>query len=433
MTQKQSIEQLKKYGFGVSPHTQHCINIDDVIKIVQQWGNRSNHFSYPVDGAVVKVNEKMFYQILGETIKSPRWAIAYKFKSEQVETVIKDIVWQVGRLGTVTPVAQFESVFLDGTIVKRASLHNIEEIQRKDIRKNDRVVIEKAGGIIPQVVHVCSLADSKRNFPTTPPDFCPSCKSPLYQLKKEVALRCTNSSCSAQKLFRLEYYCSREAMNIEGLGHTTLKQLIEHKLVEKITDLYLLKRDELLTLDSIAEKKADNIVKGIEKSKKKSFSHLLYALGIRHVGKKVSRDLANVLCSISTLLNADLESLEKILSIGPVIASSVYAFFNNPENQRMMVQLKAFGLNLSHLASPKTNSPLEGLNFVITGKLPTLGREEATLLIEENNGIVRNTISSTIDYIIVGNDAGGKKQRAEKLNIPQLSEQNLLDLIRNRK
>ncbi len=429
-TQQEKLDMLEEIGLRVCEHRTLCSDIGEVHKVIASWATIRKDLSYETDGVVIKVNEERYREILGQTAKAPRWAIACKFEAEQAVSRIRDIALQVGRLGTITPVAELEPVSLAGTTVKRATLHNEEEIHRKDIRRGDQVMVEKAGEIIPQVVSVVRQNDPDRGKPFRMPETCPDCGAILVKLPGEVAWRCTNNQCPPQVRSRLEHFASRDAMDIDGLGQAVVDQLVSHQLVTTFPDLYRLKAEDLVSLERMGEKSAQNLIAGIERSTQKPYEKVLYALGIRFVGITVARDLANAFPTIEELMAADEASLCEVDSIGPRIAGSVRSFFDNPDNRGMVEELISFGLRFRADKEPAESDTLSGRSFVLTGTLPTLTRSEAKELIEQHGGKVTSSVSKKTDYVLAGDEAGSKHSKAEKLGIRIIDEPSFFKMIK---
>ena len=429
-TQMEKLDLLEKLGFRVCEHRVWCPGIDDVHNVIEKWGRLRKELPYETDGVVVKVNEERYRDILGQTAKAPRWAIAYKFEAEQAMTRIHGITLQVGRLGTITPVAELDPVQLAGTTVKRATLHNEEEIQRKDIRVGDRVVVEKAGDIIPQVVNVVLQEDGERGGPFRMPETCPACGSGLVKLPEEVAWRCTNNQCPPQVRNRLEHFASRDAMDIDGMGEAVVDQLVTEKLVTTFPDLYRLDAEDLTPLERMGEKSAANLIAAIQKSREKPFEKVLYALGIRFVGITVARDLARAFPGIDALLEATEEELCAIDSIGPRIAGSVRSFLEQPDNLAMIHQLRDLGLTFESEITETASDRLSGKTFVLTGTLPTLKRSEAQAHIENHGGKVTSSVSKKTDFVLAGEEAGSKLEKAKKLGITVITENDFFEMIK---
>ncbi len=429
-TQKEKLDLLEKLGFRVCEHRSLCPGIEDVHDIIEKWGRLRKNLPYETDGVVVKVNEERYRDILGQTAKAPRWAIAYKFEAERAVTRIHGITLQVGRLGTITPVAELDPVLLAGTTVKRATLHNEEEIQRKDIRVGDRIVVEKAGDIIPQVVSVVLQEDGERGGSFGMPEACPACSSKLVKLPEEVAWRCTNNQCPPQVRSRLEHFASRDAMDIDGMGEAVVDQLVTEQLVTAFPDLYRLDADDLIPLERMGEKSAANLIASIGKSREKPFEKVLYALGIRFVGITVARDLARAFPSIDALTDATEEELCAIDSIGPRIAGSVRSFLDQPDNLDMIRQLRELGLTFESELPETASDRFSGKTFVLTGTLPTLKRSEAQAHIENHGGKVTSSVSKKTDFVLAGDEAGSKLEKAKKLGLTIITENDFFEMIK---
>lgn len=428
-TQDQKMEQLQNYGIPVCEHYQVCDNIDEVFEVIDHWRELRHELPYETDGIVVKVNEEQLRETLGSTSKAPRWAIAFKYEAEQATTTLEAITLQVGRLGKITPVAELKAIELAGTTVKRASLHNEDEIHRKDIRVGDQVVVEKAGEIIPQVVSVVNPDREGRGPRFEMPTTCPACGEELIKLGEEVAWRCINHECPPQIRSRIEHFASRDAMDIEGLGEAVVDQLVSEKLIKTYADLYDLEKQQLIPLERMAEKSAQNLINAIQESKEQTLDRVIYALGIRFVGKTVARDLARAFGSMDKLMDASVEKLTAIDSIGPKIAESVAAFFGKKQNIHIIDTLRSHGLTFEMEKEETASSVLEGKKFVLTGTLPNFTRKEATELIRKHGGDTASSVSGNTDYVLAGDSAGSKKDKAQELNIPILSEEDFLAMI----
>lgn len=427
-TQFEVMKTLEQFGLPVSEHYRRCENISEVHETIEEWKGLYPGLPYQTDGTVIKVNENRFRNELGRTSKSPRWAIAFKFEAEQASTLLEDITLQVGRLGKITPVAELKPVELAGTVVKRASLHNEDEIHRKDIRPGDRVMIEKAGEIIPQVVYVINPDRDNRAPEFKMPEHCPACGEELVKLGEDVDWRCINPECPPQIRQRIEHFASRDAMDIEGLGEAVVDQLVSAELIKTYADLYELNKEDLLPLERMAEKSAQNLIDAIEESKKRSLDRVIYALGIRFVGKTVARDLADHFGSMDKLMQADEETLANIDSIGPKIAESVVAFFNQDHNKKMVETLREHGLTFEMEEDRQKSAKLEGKTFVLTGSLPSLTRKEATEIIEKHGGKVTSSVSGNTDFLLAGDSPGSKYDKALKLDIPILDQAALIEI-----
>ncbi|MDZ7715828.1 MAG: NAD-dependent DNA ligase LigA [Balneolaceae bacterium] len=429
LTQHQKIEMLQEYSLPVCEHFKHCTNINEVHTFIEEADQLRHKLPYETDGVVVKINEDHLRDELGTTSKAPRWAIAFKFEAEQATTTINDITLQVGRLGKITPVAELDPVELAGTTVKRASLHNEDEILRKDIRVGDKVVIEKAGEIIPQVLSVVNPDSEDRGQPFSMPNHCPACDEPLVKLGDEVAWRCVNPQCPPQIRSRIEHFASRDAMDIEGLGESVVDQLVSEGLIKNYGDLYELTVEQLLPLERMAEKSAQNLIDAIEKSKKQPLDRVIYALGIRFVGKTVAKDLASALGNLDKIMESSEEELTAIDAIGPKIAESVAAFFNNEKNIRTVEVLRSHGLNFEMEEQKQLSSVFEGKKIVLTGSLENYTRKEATQLIEQHGGTTTSSVSKNTDYVLAGESAGSKLDKARELEIKELNESKFREMI----
>jgi len=429
LTQFEKMELLEKYGLPVCEHYKKYKNISEVHKQIAEWKELRHDLPFETDGAVVKVNEDKFRQQLGTTSKAPRWAIAYKFEAEQATTTLQGITLQVGRLGKITPVAELKAIELAGTTVKRASLHNEDEIHRKDIRVGDRVVIEKAGEIIPQVVSVVNPDREDRDPKFKMPKNCPACGQELIKLGNDVDWRCINPECPPQVRQRIEHFASRDAMDIDGLGEAVVDQLVTEGLIHNYSDLYELKKEQIIDLERMAQKSAQNLLDAIESSKDRSLDRLIYALGIRFVGKTVARDLANAFKNMDALMEADEEDISEVESIGPKIAESVVTFFSKKHNKEIISSLREHNLNFKMEEQEQASQKLEGKKFVLTGSLPSLTRKEATELIEKHGGATTSSVSSNTDYVLAGESPGKKYDKAQELEVPIINQDTFLELI----
>lgn len=428
-TQLGKMELLRRLGIPVCEQMRVVSDIDSVLDVIREWDTLRHELPYETDGVVIKVNEVHLRAELGTTAKAPRWAIAYKFQAEQAVTRIESITLQVGRLGTITPVAELEPVLLAGTTVKRASLHNEDEIRRKDVRPGDMVVVEKAGEIIPQVVSVVNPEREDRSEPFVMPDRCPACDQQLVKLEGEVAWRCINVECPPQVRERILHFASRDAMDIDGLGIAVTDQLVTLGLVRTPADLYRLTAQEIIPLERMAEKSAGNLIRAIENSKNRSLDRVIHALGIRHVGRTVASDLASHFGSIDAIMNATEEELVSVDSIGPTIAESVRGFFRIEKNREIIGQLKEAGVKLTMEPRKVASGALLGKTLVLTGTLPTLSRKEATELIQQHGGKTSSSVSRNTDFVLAGENAGSKLDRAMQLGVPVLSEEEFFRLI----
>ena len=429
ITQSRKAELIKEFGLPANEHPRVCHTIEEVHETIRAFDELRHTLPYETDGAVIKINQSNLRELLGSTSKFPRWAIAYKFEAEQATTLINDITLQVGRLGTITPVAELEPVLLAGTTVKRASLHNEEEIHRKDIRIGDTVVVEKAGEIIPQVISVVNPDRKGRSPEFVFPEECPACSSKLIKYEGEVAWRCVNLTCPPQVRIKIEHFASRDALDIEGLGEAVVDQLVTEGLIKTYADLYELTVEQLIPLERMAEKSAQNLIDGIAKSKEQPFERVLYALGLRFVGKTVAKDLAKAFRNIKSLRSATEEELLSIDSIGPRIAESVIEFFGNEVYSGIVDRLISYGLQFEMEEMEQASSTFEGKTIVLTGALPTLSRKEASDLIEKHGGKTSSSVSKNTDYVLAGESAGSKLTKAQDLGVEILDEETFLSMI----
>ncbi len=431
-THSSRLEYMKELSLPVIEHNGVCNGIDEVIEFIEEFKKIKASLDYDTDGIVIKVDSIAKQNELGYTTKEPKWAIAFKYPAKQSTTIIEDIVNQVGRLGSITPVAKVKPVLLSGTTVSSASLHNFDEIERKDVRINDTVFIEKAGEIIPQVVKVVVEKRPEDAKKIKPPERCPSCDTQLVKDEGEVALRCPNYDCPEQVVLRISYFTSKDGMDIEGIGESYVRKFIKAGLINDIADIYYLKekREKLESLEGFGKKSVDNLLTSIEKSKQNPLHMFIKALGIRYIGEKGSRVLARKYDTIDELMKASFEDLENIYDIGKIMAKSVYDFFREERNISLINKLKEAGVNTKSLEEKVEDSDkLSGKKFVITGTLPTLKRNEAKELILKYGGDVTSAVSKKTDYVVVGEDAGSKLDKANKLGIKTISEAELLEML----
>ncbi|EGP5172825.1 NAD-dependent DNA ligase LigA [Enterococcus faecium] len=433
-TQYDALEELEKIGFHTNREKRLCHSIDEVWSYIEEYHDKRVDLPYEIDGIVIKVNEFSLQDQLGFTVKAPRWAAAYKFPPEEVETLIENIEWTVGRTGVVTPTAIMTPVRVAGTTVSRASLHNGDYIKLKDIRLKDTVLIYKAGDIIPEVSQVVLDKRPKDSEEYQLPTHCPVCGSELVHLDEEVALRCINPKCPAQMKEGLNHFVSRNAMNIDGLGPRVLEQMYDKKLVADVADLYKLTEEELLTLDKIKEKSANNILTAIDNSKDNSVERLIFGLGIRHVGAKAAKILAEHFGDLETLSKSDYESIIALDTIGDIIADSVVTYFSNEEVHELMNELKQAGVNfeykgLRNAQLQEVESPFKKKTVVLTGKLTRFTREEAKETIENLGGKVTGSVSKKTDIVVAGEDAGSKLTKAQELGIEVWTEDQMADAL----
>lgn len=432
-SQFESLEKARSWGFKVPDVAKKTASTAETFEFLNYWDEHRHDLPYETDGVVIKVNSFRQQEELGFTAKAPRWAMAYKFKTEQAETVLEKITYQVGRTGAITPVANLVPVQLAGTIVKRASLHNADQIEKLDVREGDRVYVEKGGEIIPKIVGVDFEKRDPDSAPTTYIDTCPECGTPLVRQEGEAQHYCPNDmGCPPQIIGRIQHFISRKAMDIEGLGGETVALLVKEGLIKNYADLYALKKEHILPLERMAEKSADNLIKGIEASKQVPFERVLFGLGIRYVGETVARKLAKQFKNIDALAAATEETLIAVDEIGNRIAHSVVAFFSDAYAQELIDRLKAYGLQLELDAAVLENQTekLKGQTFVISGVFSKVSRTELKKMIEDNGGKASGSISSKTNYLVAGENMGPSKlQKAESLNVPIISEDDFLEML----
>ncbi|GGB49935.1 NAD-dependent DNA ligase LigA [Virgibacillus dakarensis] len=427
------LEYLQQLGFKTNPEWRRCQTIEAVIEYVEYWTAERPNLHYEIDGIVVKVDNLDQQEELGYTAKSPRWAIAYKFPAEEVITTLQDIELSVGRTGVITPTAVLDAVKVAGTTVKRASLHNEDLIRAKDIRIGDKVVIKKAGDIIPEVVRIVEEKRTGNEQEFHMPTECPACGSELVRLEGEVALRCINPNCPAQLKEGLIHFVSRNAMNIDGLGEKVIIQLFQEKLIHTIADIYRLKRDELLNLERMGEKSVDNLLQAIEASKTNSLERLLFGLGIRFVGAKAAKTLAEQFETMEKLQHATLDDLIAVDEIGEKMADSIVQYFSEEEVMDLLKELSGLGVNMEYKGIKRSEQTADtifsGKTIVLTGKMEHYTRPEAKEIIENMGGTVTGSVSKKTDIVIAGEDAGSKYEKAQKLGVTIWDEQQLKEAL----
>src|SRR5690554_1783552 len=432
-TQFESLQKAREWGFKVPEAAKLAKNLDEVLEFVNYWDVHRHELPYETDGVVVKVNSLQQQEELGYTAKSPRWAMAYKFKAEQVSTVLNQITYQVGRTGAITPVANLEAVELAGTIVKRASLHNADQIEKLDVRECDTVFVEKGGEIIPKIIGVDFTQRDPNSQPTQYISECPECSTPLVRTEGEAQHYCPNAEgCPPQIIGRILHFISRKAMDIEGLGGETVALLVNNGLINNYADLYLLKSEQIIPLERMAQKSAENIVNGIEASKQIPFERVLFGLGIRYVGETVAKKLAKHYKTIDALIHASETDLVTVDEIGERIAQSVVSFFASEENLTTIERLKSYGVQLEISADELANQTdtLNGQVFVVSGVFTKVSRNELKKLIEDNGGKVSSSISSKTNFVVAGDNMGpSKRTKAESLGVAIISEDNFLEMI----
>lgn len=433
-THFESLEKARSFGFKVPKEAKLVKTIDEIFEFIDYWNIHRHDLPYETDGVVVKVNNLHYQDELGYTAKSPRWAVAYKFKAEQVATKLNSISYQVGRTGAITPVANLEPVQLAGTIVKRASLHNADQIEKLDIRVGDEVFVEKGGEIIPKIIGVDFTKRSLDLLPTVYITNCPECQTELVRKEGEAQHYCPNFyGCPPQIIGRIQHYISRKAMDIEGLGGETVALLFNNNLVHNYADLYDLTIEQVIPLERMAQKSAENLVNGIEKSKEVPFERVLFALGIRYVGETVAKKLAKHYQNIDNLRNASLMDLILVDEIGERIAQSVIEFFENNENQFIIQRLKDYGVQLESktVFNPDATDKLSGKTFVVSGVFERFSRDDLKKSIEDNGGKIGSSISAKTDYVVAGDNMGpAKLEKANKLNISIISEDDFIEMLK---
>lgn len=423
----ESLDFLKGLGFNVLPSYKRCATIEDAIAEIEKIGDGRGNLSFDIDGAVIKVDDFAARQEMGSTAKYPKWAVAYKYPPEEKPTKLLKIEINVGRTGALTPTAEFEPIQLAGTTVARAVLHNEDFIREKGICIGDTIIVRKAGEIIPEVVGVQSHAPDA--VPFKMPEFCPSCLGPVYREEGEAVIRCTNAACPAQMLRHLIHFTSRDAMDIEGLGPAVLMQLTEAGLINDTTDIYKLSAQSIAGLDRMGEKSAANLIAAIEKSKENPLSRLLFAFGIRHIGQKAAKLIADRFCDIEEIFKASREDFESIDGIGGVLAESIAEFFSLESTRKMVDELKALGLNTEE-ESTVIDTRFEGMTFVLTGTLPTYTRQEAGAIIESMGGKTSSSVSKKTTYVLAGEEAGSKLDKANALGVRVISEEEFNEMIK---
>ena len=423
----QVLETLKELGFHVNPHWQKCRGLDEVIRYCEQWEKKREKLPYEIDGIVVKVDETALWDELGTTAKAPRWAVAYKYAARQAETVVKEIAVQVGRTGTLTPVAFLEPVPVGGVTVSRSTLHNMDEIERLNVHEGDTVLIERAGEVIPHVLKV--VKHGKDEKPFRMPKECPECGSRIHKAEGEVAYRCVNAACPARVKESLLHFAGRRAMNIDGLGDKLVDQLVDKGLVKDFADLYRLSQDDLVPLERMAEKSAENLLSEIESSKSAGLARLIFALGIRFVGERTGELLAQHFGSMEKLSEASVGELLEVEEVGERIAESIAEFFSEKANQQVLEKLRRAGVVMEEKRARPKGTRLAGKNFVLTGTLKKWSREEAKELIESQGGKVTGSVSKKTDYVVLGAGPGSKLDKARALGVATLDEAQFARLL----
>jgi DNA ligase (NAD+) len=428
-TQHEILQTLPRWGLRTNPHFRRCRNIDEVLEYYHEMNERRENLPYEIDGIVIKVDRIDLQTKLGEISRSPRWALAFKFAPKQETTKILDIIVQVGRTGALTPVALMEPVRVGGVEVSRATLHNQDEIERLDVRVGDTVIIQRAGDVIPEVVQVVTSKRTGKERPFRMPSKCPVCGADV--VKEEVIYRCIGLDCPAQLKGRIKHFASKRAMDIDGLGVKLIDQLVDKGLVKDVADLYYIKKDELIALERMADKSAQNIIDAIEKSKIKPLGKFLFALGILHVGETTAEDLAGHFSKLDDFFRLSEEDLMKVEGIGPEVSASVVRFFRDKKNRESIERLKRAGIILIEPES-KEKGKLAGKTFVFTGTLKSYGRDEARNLVESLGGTTATSVSKKVDFVVVGEDPGSKADKARELGIKTLTEEEFKKMVAGR-
>lgn len=425
-THSETLDYLKEQGFKVSPSYHSYTNMEEAIQEIARIGENRYHYTFDIDGAVVKVNSLTDRNLLGATSKFPKWAAAFKYPPEEKETTLLEIQINVGRTGALTPTAVFEPIQLAGTTVSRAVLHNQDFINEKDIRIGDRIVVRKAGDIIPEVLRSASHQPGSKTYRI--PEICPSCGQPVIRDEEQAVLRCVNPQCPSAIFRSIVHFASRNAMNIDGLGPALIQALIDAGQIHSSADLYYLKREDLQELERQGEKSIDNLMNALETSKKNPLSRLIFGMGIRNIGQKAAELLCARFPDIDRILSAGVEELTAIDGFGDTMAGSLVEYFARPESRRLVERFREAGVNLTE-PQRVTGDVLSGLTFVITGTLPTLSRNEATALIEGQGGKVSSNVSKKTSYLLAGEDAGSKLTKANQLAVPVISEEELQKML----
>jgi len=430
-THMEELDKLRDLGFRVNQETRLCQSFEEIQNLIEAWREKQATLDYEVDGLVIKVNSLSAQDRLGSTNKHPRWAAAYKYEAEEAQTEVLAIGVQVGRTGAITPVAELQPVLVSGSTVSRATLHNEDEIKRLDVRVGDRVVIIKAGEIIPKILRVIATAGRQRPSKFQMPATCPECDTPIVRPAGEAVWRCVNSACPAQLKERLLHFASRKAMDIDHLGTAVVEQLVDTGLVETFSHLYTLKQGDLEKMERMAETSAKNLLDAIDNSKQAGLVRLVFGLGIRHVGQRVAQVLAETFRSMDAIQNVSYEELEAVDEIGPKIAESLREFFAEQHNQDELAELKKHKLVMKEAVRAKSTTPLSGKQIVLTGTLATLTRDQAKEKIVTAGGRVTSSVSAKTDYLVAGADAGSKLSKAQKLGVTVLTEQEFHKLLKS--
>ena len=428
-THSESIEYIKNTGIKTIEYIKVCVGEDEVLNAIEEIGNLRDGLPYDIDGAVVKINDLKIREEAGTTVKVPRWAVAYKYPPEQKETKLTNIKVQVGRTGQVTPMAILNPVRLAGSVISKTTLHNFDYVKEKDIKIGDTVVIQKAGDVIPEVISVVKSKRTGNEVEYEIPKVCPVCGEELEKINDEVALRCTNNECPAQIFRSLVHFASRDAMDISGLGDAIVEQLIDNNLIKDIADIYYLKYDDVVKLDRFAPKSARNLINAIEKTKNNSLDKLLFGFGMRHIGKKAAKVLAENFDNIYMIKDASFDDINSLDDFGAIMAQSVVDFFSKEETDMLISKFEKAGVNLNGLKKELDSEILKDKTFVITGSFDNYSRSDITKLIEKNGGKVSGSVSKKTSFLIAGEDAGSKLSKAESLSIPIISVEHLEKMI----
>lgn len=430
-TQQELLQRLEDFHFSVNPHYRLCHTVDEIIEAIDYWNTKRHELPYDTDGMVIKVNDFDDQEILGSTAKDPKWATAFKYAPEEVETIIKDITINVGRTGVLTPTGELEPVFVSGTNVKRVTLHNQDFITEKDIRIGDHVVIHKAAEIIPEVIRVLTDKRTGTEEPFVIPNTCPVCESPTVRRDGEAAIRCTNAYCPAIEKEQIIHFASRDAMNIDGLGPSIVENLISYKLIKNVVDLYHLTVDDLVIMERMGKKSAENLVKAIADSKTRGLDRVLFGLGIRLIGSKAASTIASVVGSMDRFLTITKEELIAVEEIGPTMADSIVDYRNNPQHIAIINGLMQAGLTMTVNVVDEIGNEMDGEIVVLTGKLESMGRSEASKILESHGAKVTGSVSKKTTLVVAGEDSGSKLAKANELGIRVINEEELLALIKS--
>ena len=426
----EELNYMAKLGFNVVPYRKLCYSIDEAIDAINEIGDMREDLSFGIDGAVVKVDNLKLREKLGDTFKVPKWAIAYKYPPEKKETILKDIICQVGRTGVITPMAIVEPIKVAGSTISKTTLHNEDFIKEKDLKIGDHVIIQKQGDVIPEIVDVLKDKRTGCEKPFSMPEFCPACGAKAVREEGEAAIRCSGIECPAKALRNIIHFASKEGMNIEGMGYKIVEQLVDKKLISNIADIYDLKLEDIASLKKNGKKFAQNLINSIEKSKMQDLSNLITSFGIRHVGKKIAKLLAKKYQTLENLMNASEEDLAAKNDIGEVIAKSIYDFFQEEQTKDLINRLEKAGVNTKNLEEASTDNRFEGMTFVLTGSLQKYSREQASNIIENFGGKTSGSVSKKTNFVLAGDEAGSKLDKAQKLGIRVINENEFDEMIK---